>query len=350
MIQQDLSAADLDDQILRDQRNVASIKVFAQLTIGQPECGGPDSDNIFLGERGGGHALPIDKCSVVTAQVDNLVLSVARFAQFGMAPRDTEIGKDEVIVRRPADTQPAGGQWQHRGGPPVHAQPVVLLRLDAPAAAPAAAPVGAIAGRAAVATRAPVGAIAGRAAVATRAPVGAIAGRAAVATRAPVGAIAGRAAVATRGAVATRAAVAARAGDTPAGNVLIRNVRARSTPDERARGTRGGRAALPAADVAAGLVLNCSVVQHGGAGLAVEGERAGAGRRYLGGRVHGAGGRFTAQHRAILRITEPDHAIGTDGDPVHTASPDKCPVCASGILKYPCVLFVPERRMTPRHA
>ncbi len=271
-----------------------------------------------------------------------------------MAPRDTEVGKDEVIVRRPADTQPAGGQWQHRGGPPVHAQPVVLLRLDAPAAAPAAA---------------------------------------------PVGAVAGRAAVAARGTVAARAAVA-RGGGTRAGNVRIRNVRARGTRDGGARGTRGrdtrgGGAALPAADVAgpivtqvtgllvgvgellaadalvrrqvtgrhiaaevvtaadtvaAGLVLNRSVVQHGGAGLAAGGERAGVGRRYLGGCMHGAGGRLAAQYRAILGITEPDHAIGTDGDPVHAAGPDKRPVCTSRVLKYPCVLFVPERRMTPRHA
>ncbi len=67
MVQQDLAAADLDDQILRDQRNIAGVNVFAQLTIGQPECGVPDADNIFLGERGGGNALPIDECSVVTA-------------------------------------------------------------------------------------------------------------------------------------------------------------------------------------------------------------------------------------------------------------------------------------------
>ena len=109
MIQQDLSAADLDDQILRDQRNVAGVAVLAQLTIGQPERGVPDADNIFLGERGGGNALPIDKCCIVAAQVDNLELSVACFAQFGVAPRDTEIGKDEVITDvRPIRSRRAG--------------------------------------------------------------------------------------------------------------------------------------------------------------------------------------------------------------------------------------------------
>ena len=66
VVQQDLAPADLDDQILRDQRNVTGIKVFAQLTVGQPECGVPDGDNILLGQRGGGNALPVDKCAIVT--------------------------------------------------------------------------------------------------------------------------------------------------------------------------------------------------------------------------------------------------------------------------------------------
>ena len=136
MIQQDLAPADLDDQILRDQRHVAGIDVFAQLTVGQPECCGPDADNIFLGKRGGGNALPIDKCAIVAVQVDNLVLSVTGFAQFCMMPGDTEVGKDEVIVRRPANPEAVHGQRQHRGGAPVHTQPVVVL-LNSPAAAAA---------------------------------------------------------------------------------------------------------------------------------------------------------------------------------------------------------------------
>ena len=131
MIQQDLAPADLDDQILRDQGYVAGINVFAQLTVGQPECGGPDADNIFLGKRGGGNALPIDKCAIVAVQVDNLVLSVTGFAQFCMVPGDTEVGKDEVIVRRPANPEAVHGQLQHRGRAPVHTQPVVVL-LDSP--------------------------------------------------------------------------------------------------------------------------------------------------------------------------------------------------------------------------
>jgi hypothetical protein len=57
-----------------------------------------------------------------------------------------------------------------------------------------------------------------------------------------------------------------------------------------------------------------------------------------------------AENRAVVRIPEPDNAFGTDRDPVHTPGANKCPIRASGILKYPSVLFVPEDRMPPGHA
>ena len=81
------------------------------------------------------------------------------------------------------------------------------------------------------------------------------------------------------------------------------------------------------------------------------GQGAGRGRGgYLGLRVHQAGGRLAAQHRAVVRIPKPDNAFGTDGDPVHTPGANKCPIRASDILKYPGVLFMPQDRMPPGHA
>jgi len=71
---------------------------------------------------------------------------------------------------------------------------------------------------------------------------------------------------------------------------------------------------------------------------------------YLGLRVHRAGGRLAPQNRAIVRISEPDNAFGTDGDPIHTPGANKCPIRASDILKYPGVLFMPQDRMPPGHA
>ena len=47
-------------------------------------------------------------------------------SQFGMMARDSKVGKDEVIVGGPADSQPAHRQRQHRGRAAVDAQPVVL--------------------------------------------------------------------------------------------------------------------------------------------------------------------------------------------------------------------------------
>ena len=78
---------------------------------------------------------------------------------------------------------------------------------------------------------------------------------------------------------------------------------------------------------------------------------AGGGRGgYLGLRVHRAGGRLAAQNRAVVGISEPDHTFGTDGDPVHTICAEECPIRASGILKYPGVLFMPQDRVPPQHA
>jgi hypothetical protein len=78
---------------------------------------------------------------------------------------------------------------------------------------------------------------------------------------------------------------------------------------------------------------------------------AGGGRGgYLGLRMHWAGGRLAAQNRAVVRISEPDNAFGTDGDPVHTPGANKCPIRASDILKYPGVLFMPQDRVPPGHA
>ncbi len=53
-----------------------------------------------------------------------------------MVPGDTELGKDEVIVGRPANPEAVHGQRLHRGGAPVHTQPVVVL-LNSPAVAAA---------------------------------------------------------------------------------------------------------------------------------------------------------------------------------------------------------------------
>ena len=72
MIQQDLAPADLDDQILRDQGHVAGINVFAPVPSVSRDVAGPMPTDISLGKRGGGNALPIDKCAIVAVQVNNL--------------------------------------------------------------------------------------------------------------------------------------------------------------------------------------------------------------------------------------------------------------------------------------
>ena len=280
VVQQDLAPADLDDQILRDQRNVAGIKVFPQLAVGQPECGVPDADDIFLGKRGGGNTLPIDKCAIVTVQVNNLVLSVAGFAQFSVMPGDTEVGKDEVVVRRPANTQPAGGQGQHRGRAPVDAQPVVVRLGFAVPAAPAA----------------------------TGPQPGAVAVR-----PAPRATVAGRPAVA----VTVRAVLTGHAGRGGFGADL----------DRRSRRSRRGTDRATAV-----------IAEHAGTG---------GGRGYFRRRVHRAGGRLTAQERAVGWITEPDNAVRANSDALYTLGSDKRPIRASEVLKYPGVLFVTEDRVVP---
>src|ERR1700761_2448863 len=65
----------------------------------------------------------------MTAQVSNLVLSVTGFTQFSVVLGHAQVGKDEVIVVGPADAHPAGRQRQHRGGPPVDAEAIVVRNL-----------------------------------------------------------------------------------------------------------------------------------------------------------------------------------------------------------------------------
>jgi hypothetical protein len=59
---------------------------------------------------------------------------------------------------------------------------------------------------------------------------------------------------------------------------------------------------------------------------------------------------FAPQHRSVVRVAQPDNAIDTNGDAVHTVGTNECPICAARILKYPGVLFMPEDGMTPGHA
>ncbi len=73
MVEQHLAPGDLHDQVLCDQRHVAGVKVFTQLVTGETESRVSDSNDVPLGKCGGGNPLAIDKCSVVTAQVGNLV-------------------------------------------------------------------------------------------------------------------------------------------------------------------------------------------------------------------------------------------------------------------------------------
>ncbi len=277
-----LPPADLDDQILRDQRHIAGVNIFTQFTAGQPECRMPEADNIFLGQGGGSNSLTIDKCSVVAAEVDDFVVSAAGFPQFRVMPGDAQVGKDEVIVRRPHDTEQAARQWQHRGRAPVHTEPVI---------------------------RAPPGPV--------RVQERGDRARAGV-HRAGVH----RTAV-HRTAAVTRAMIVLTAVSAAAGPAAAWLVPARTS-------------------VRAGRPVAIRPVEQGAGG----GGRGG----YLGLRVHRAGGRLVPQDRAVVRIPEPDSAFGTDRDPVPTLGANKCPIRASGILRYPSVPFVPEDRRPPGHA
>ena len=114
---------------------------------------------------------------------------------------------------------------------------------------------------------------------------------------------------------------------------------------------------LAAAPATAGLVparTSLRASPRAGRAVAIRPVEQGAGGGGQGGslglRVHRAGGRLAPQNRAVVRIPEPDNAFGTDRDPVHTPGANNCPIRASGILKYPSVLFVPEDRMPPGHA
>ena len=60
-------------------------------------------------------------------------------------------------------------------------------------------------------------------------------------------------------------------------------------------------------------------------------------------------GRFTAQDRPVIRVPEPNYTIDTNGDAVYTVGTDKSPICATSILEYPGVLFMPEDGMLPGH-
>ncbi len=336
VVQQDLAPGDLHHQILRDQRHIAGVNVFAQLTVGQPVCGVPDADNVFLGERGGGNTLPVDKCAIVTAQVDDLVLSAAGSAQFSVMPGDTEVGEDEVIVGRSADPEPAHRQGQHRRGSPVHARPVVVL-LDPPATA---APGGAAA--AAAASRA-VGARPAIAVTVQSAP--AIAARAPRAAR-HAGAWHTGARRGGRGAVIA-------AGPVAAGLSTEELVTEGLVTEGLSTVWLVAEGLIPARLIPAGYLR----MRYPGPGRGLDGvpavafERAGTGggRGYFRRRVHRTGGWHAAQDRAVRWVTKPDNAVRTDGDPVYTLRPGKCPVRTPDVLKYPGVRFIPENRVTPRH-
>jgi hypothetical protein len=51
MIEQNLAAGDFHHQILRHQRDIAGVDIFAQFPLGQPESGVADTDDVFLGQR-----------------------------------------------------------------------------------------------------------------------------------------------------------------------------------------------------------------------------------------------------------------------------------------------------------
>ena len=324
VVQQDLAAGHLDHEILRDQRHIAGVDVFAQRPVDEPESGRADADNVFLGQRGRGNRLPIDKCAVMTAQIDNLILSVTGFAQFGVVAGGGQVGKDQVIVGRPADAHPVGGQRQHGGGPAVDAEAIVLGRARG-AAGTFGAPGLAIARRAGTAGRSRgrrggAGARWGR--VGTR-PGSYGAQDRRVGARGPAG---GRPVVIHPGSVA---AVPRRD--------LGRCRRCGRDLGEGLGGWRGG---------------GCGPGQRTGQDrrLDLDGDLSRRRTRNLGRRVRGPGGRLAPQDRAVVRIAEPNYTFGTNCDAIHATSTDKRPVGTAGIFEYPGVLFMAQHSMTPRDA
>ncbi len=115
VVEQDLAAPQGDGQVAGDERDVAGVNELLQLVARQAERGGPDADDVALGQRRGHDLLAVDEGAVVAVQVDDLV-GGADVAQLGVVARDAQIGDDDVVVGSTADPQHLGRQPADHAG------------------------------------------------------------------------------------------------------------------------------------------------------------------------------------------------------------------------------------------
>jgi len=115
VVEEHLSVRQGDGQVAGDERDVAGVDELLQLGAGQAERGGPDADDVALGQRRGHDALAVDEGPVVAVQVPDLV-RVADPAQFRVVAGDAQVGDDDVVVRGAADPQHLGRQPADHAG------------------------------------------------------------------------------------------------------------------------------------------------------------------------------------------------------------------------------------------
>jgi hypothetical protein len=107
-VEQHLAARHLDDQVLRAEGDLAVVDELPQFAAGQPERRVPDADDVRLAQDCGRNSPAIHVGAVVAAEVDDLVRTGGRFAQFGVMARNVEVRQDQVIIGNAADAHGLG--------------------------------------------------------------------------------------------------------------------------------------------------------------------------------------------------------------------------------------------------
>ena len=123
IVEQDLALGRTDDESLGDQGDVAGVGEFLEFVADNAKGRVPDSDDVVYIQHRGSDAPAVDERAVVATEIDDLVLSVARLAEFRVVPGHDQIGHDNVVVGGAADPQPSGPHLDGRDRLAVDAGP-----------------------------------------------------------------------------------------------------------------------------------------------------------------------------------------------------------------------------------
>ena len=105
LVDQAVTAVDLDDQITGAERDQALIDVFLELATDETEVVAADLDEVALGEWRAADAPSVDERAVDALQIVDLE-EAARPPQLGVPARNPEVVDDDVVVLVAADTHP----------------------------------------------------------------------------------------------------------------------------------------------------------------------------------------------------------------------------------------------------